>query len=106
MLLGAVAPAIPAVSQDRYYNGSRGTGMYNDRYDRRYYDRHHQGGIGPGKGALIGGGAGALIGGLLGGGLKGALIGGGIGAGGGALLGKANQDSKRNRDYRDYGYRR
>jgi hypothetical protein len=105
MLLGAVAPAIPAVGQDRYYNGSRGTRMYDDRYDRRHYD-NRQGGIGPGKGALIGGGAGALLGGLLGGGLKGALIGGGIGAGGGALLGKANQDSKRNRDYRDYGYRR
>lgn len=107
---------MPVAAQDRYYNGYRNSHPYNDREDRRHYDDRRrddrQGGIGPGKGALIGGGAGALLGGLLGGGLKGALIGGGIGAGGGALLGKANQNNQRDRDYRDYnngyynGYRR
>jgi hypothetical protein len=109
VLLGSLTPAVggmPAVAQrnwDRGYHSSRPP--YDDRYDRgRYRD---QGGIGPGKGALIGGGAGAVLGGLLGGGMKGALIGGAVGAGGGALLGKANQNSKR-RDWRDgnrYRYR-
>ncbi|WP_047492427.1 hypothetical protein [Terriglobus sp. TAA 43] len=114
LLLGTVAPAVvvqPAEAQHHggYDNGYRGTHPYDDRYDRsRYQDNHKSGGIGPGKGALIGGGAGALLGGLIGGGLKGALIGGAVGAGGGALLGKANADSRNDRDYRDYnhGYRR
>ena len=124
LMLGALAPVVSAVpaqaqygGQNRggYANGYRGTHPYDDRYDRNRYrdDRNrNQGGIGPGKGALIGGGAGALLGGLLGGGMKGALIGGGIGAGGGALLGKANADRRHDRDYRDYnngyynGYRR
>ena len=83
---------------DRGYRGSHG---YDDRRDRRYEQRH-QGGIGPGKGALIGGAGGAVVGALFGGGVKGALIGGGIGAGGGAILGKVNQNNRDNRDYRDY----
>jgi hypothetical protein len=109
LLLGGLAPVVsvtPAQAQNggRYDNGYRSTRPYDDRYDRNRYgnDDRNRGGIGPGKGALIGGGAGALIGGLLGGGMKGALIGGGIGAGGGALLGKANADSRHNRDYREY----
>jgi hypothetical protein len=109
LLLGSVAPVLggmPAQAQGgRYDNGYRGTHPYNDRYDRGRYQNRNQGGIGPGKGALIGAGAGALLGGLLGGGMKGALIGGAVGAGGGAIVGKAAQDN-RQRDYRDYGYRR
>jgi hypothetical protein len=99
-------------AQSGYYNGVRqgSRGGYNDRDDQRYADRHHhnddryrqnQGGIGPGKGALIGGAGGAALGALFGGGLKGALIGGGAGAGIGAIAGKVHQDNKRN-DYRDY----
>lgn len=85
--------------------GYRQQHAYNDRDDRGY-ERRHQGGIGPGKGALIGGAGGAALGAIFGGGLKGALIGGGVGAGGGALVGKVHQDNQRNRDYRDGGYRR
>lgn len=82
-------------------NSYRGQHAYNDQNDRDY-ERRHQGGIGPGKGALIGGAGGAAIGAVFGGGLKGALIGGGIGAGGGAIVGKVHQDNRNNRDYRDY----
>ena len=107
VLLSTLTPAVAQNYGGRYDRGYRNTRPYDDRYDRgHYHDRDdHQGGIGPGKGALIGAGAGALLGGLLGGGLKGALIGGGVGAGGGALLGKVHQDNQRDRDYRD-GYRR
>ncbi len=105
MLLGAAGPvAARADWHDRngnYNNGFRNQRPYDDRGDRDYR-RRHQGGIGPGKGALIGGAGGAVLGGVFGGGMKGALIGGGIGAGGGALLGKAHQNSVRNRDDRDY----
>jgi len=111
--------AAPLVAQDGYYNGVRqGSRGYNDQYDQRYADRHHrddryyqqprQGGIGPGKGALIGGAGGAALGALFGGGLKGAIIGGAAGAGVGAVAGKVHQDNKRN-DYREYpnsNYRR
>ncbi len=85
--------------------GYRQQHAYNDRDDRDY-ERRHQGGIGPGKGALIGGAGGAALGAIFGGGLKGALIGGGVGAGGGAIVGKVHQDNQRNRDYRDGGYGR
>jgi hypothetical protein len=87
-----------------YYNGVRdgGRGGYygggDDRYRNDDYNRH-QGGIGPGKGALIGGAGGAVLGGLLGGGMKGALIGGAAGAGIGAIAGKAHQNSQRDRYY-------
>jgi hypothetical protein len=91
----------PLISQrDGFYNGVRSRNGYNDNYDRRYYDRHNQGGIGPGKGALIGGAGGAALGAIFGGGLKGALIGGGAGAGVGAIAGKVHQDNRR-RDYRE-----
>jgi hypothetical protein len=73
-----------------YYDDHR-----NDRYDR---DRN-QGGIGPGKGALIGAGGGAVLGALFGGGLKGTIIGGAAGAGIGAVVGQANQNSKRDNRY-------
>jgi hypothetical protein len=94
----------PMMAQSRsdFYKGVRDRHPYNDDYDRQRY-RHHrsdEGGIGPGKGALIGGAAGAALGALFGGGLKGALIGGGAGAGVGAIAGKANQDNKE-RDYRE-----
>lgn len=105
MLLSAAGPMVGVAhaQYDRHGNfnqGYRQQRPYNDRYDRDY-GRRHQGGIGPGKGALIGGAGGAAIGALFGGGLKGALIGGGIGAGGGAVIGKVNQNNRYNRDYRD-----
>ena len=96
--------AVSATAQDHsaFYRGARDRHPYNDDYDRRHhYDDHRdQGGIGPGKGALIGGAGGAVLGAVFGGGLKGALIGGGAGAGVGAVAGKVNQDNK-NRDYRE-----
>jgi hypothetical protein len=91
-----------------YYNGMRGGGhggnYYNNRdphyNDRGYYhDDHRQGGIGPGKGALIGGAGGAVLGAVFGGGLKGTIIGGAAGAGIGAVVGQAAQ-SKRDNNYR------
>ena len=95
-----------------FHNGLRDGGRNGQYYDQRrgdqgYYHNdprynQHQGGIGPGKGALIGAGGGALLGGLLGGGLKGSLIGGAAGAGIGAIAGKAHQDNQR----RDNGYYR
>lgn len=81
LVLGMVAPALPAAAQDTY--------------------QHH--GIGTGRGALIGGAGGAGIGALAGGG-KGALIGGALGAGGGALVGHHNA-SVHHRHYRErHGY--
>jgi hypothetical protein len=106
VLILAVAAALPssawAQNRDNFYRGARDRHPYNDDYDRRHYhdDRRDQGGIGPGKGALIGAAGGAALGALFGGGLKGALIGGGVGAGVGAVAGKAHQDSK-DRDYRE-----
>lgn len=99
-----LAFGISAIAQDHdaFYRGARSRHPYNDDYDRRgHYDDHRdQGGIGPGKGALIGGASGAVLGAVFGGGLKGALIGGGAGAGVGAVAGKVNQDNK-NQDYRE-----
>jgi hypothetical protein len=104
---------VPAVGQQRhdnsaYYNGvrngGRGGNYYNNndrRYDNNYYhDDHRQGGIGPGKGALIGGAGGAVLGAVFGGGLKGTIIGGAAGAGIGAVVGQAAQS------HRDNNYRR
>jgi len=85
-----------------FYNGVRNGGRGGQYYDNnRHYDNHRrdQGGIGPGKGALIGAGGGAVLGAVFGGGLKGTLIGGAAGAGIGAIVGKANQDSKRDNRY-------
>ena len=91
-----------AQDHDAFYRGARSRHPYNDDYDRRGHhdDYRDQGGIGPGKGALIGGASGAVLGAVFGGGLKGALIGGGAGAGVGAVAGKVNQDNK-NQDYRE-----
>ncbi len=105
----------------RFYNGAhqgvRGGDYGNDRgrnynnsnysnYDRGRHDdnryRNNQGGIGPGKGALIGGAGGAALGAIFGGGVKGTLITGAAGAGIGAIIGNAAQN---NRD-RNNGYRR
>lgn len=109
-LLLSLAMAIPAYgqhgqrdrrSQSQFYNGAyQGGRNGNYGYDRghRYaeYDRryHHQGGIGPGKGALIGGAGGAALGALFSGSAKGALIGGAAGAGIGAIIGQHAQDNR------------
>lgn len=86
-------------------DGGRGGNYYNGRDDRRYHDDHYrrdQGGIGPGKGALIGGAGGAALGALFGGGLKGTIIGGAAGAGIGAVIGKSAQNNRRDRYGRPY----
>jgi hypothetical protein len=103
LVMAMAMPFASAMAQNRgnFYNGARSQRPYNDNYDRRYHnDRRDQGGIGPGKGALIGGAGGAALGAVFGGGLKGALIGGAAGAGVGAIAGKVHQDNKQ-RDYRE-----
>jgi hypothetical protein len=101
---------LPAYAQNHnsaYYNGMRNGergGNYYSHNDRRYHDNHYQqnqGGIGPGKGALIGAGGGALLGAVFGGGLKGTIIGGAAGAGIGAVIGQSAQDN-RNNNYHHY----
>ena len=96
-----------------YNNGQYSNGQYNNRQYRngQYRDSNgrysndprynqNQGGIGPGKGALIGAGAGGILGALFGGGLKGALIGGAVGGGIGAAVGEQKQNTRRrNNDY-------
>jgi hypothetical protein len=89
-----------------YYNGVRSGGHGGDYYnnrDQRYHDDHYrdqnQGGIGPGKGALIGGAGGAALGAVFGGGLKGTIIGGAAGAGIGAVIGQAAQNNRNNNNY-------
>jgi hypothetical protein len=89
-------------SHQQFYNGAYQGGRGGDYYghDRRYDDydrRYHQGGIGPGKGALIGGAGGAVLGAVFGGGAKGAIIGGAAGAGIGAVLGAHAQDERERR---------
>jgi hypothetical protein len=93
-----------------YYNGMRHVtqgGNYYNNHDRPYNDhyyhddhRQNQGGIGPGKGALIGGAGGAVLGAVFGGGLKGTIIGGAAGAGIGAVVGQAAQNKRENDNYR------
>jgi hypothetical protein len=100
-------------SNQTFYNGVRSGGrggQYNDpHYDNRRYNNDQynnngrydngyrtQGGIGPGKGALIGGASGAVLGALFGHGLKGAVVGGAAGAGIGAVVGEAHQNGERN----------
>lgn len=83
-------------------SGGRGGNYYND-HDRHYHDDHYrdnQGGIGPGKGALIGAGGGAVLGAVFGGGLKGTIIGGAAGAGIGAVVGQAAQNNRDDRYHR------
>jgi hypothetical protein len=108
LLAGTMFTGIPAAHGQRdrgnFYNGVRDGGR-NGNYDDRgrghgNYDRdRNQGGIGPGKGALIGAGGGALLGGVLGGGLKGALIGGAAGGGIGAVIGESAQNNRRDNNY-------
>jgi hypothetical protein len=87
------------------YDDSRYGSRYGSRYDSRYgHDEYynnnqHQGGIGPGKGALIGGAGGAVLGALFGGGLRGTIIGGAAGAGIGAVIGESQQNNRRDRRY-------
>ena len=106
----------PATAQNQhnsaYYDGMRkgahGGDYYNNRdpnYNNHYHDDHrqptNQGGIGPGKGALIGAAGGAALGAVFGGSLKSTLIGGAAGAGIGAVAGQAAQNN-RNNNYRPY----
>ena len=106
LILGS---GIPTPAQDRHYNntqfynganrgvrgGNYGGGHYHDR--DRY--QQNQGGIGPGKGALIGGAAGAALGAVFGGGVKGSLITGAAGAGIGAIIGQSAQNNRENNNY-------
>jgi hypothetical protein len=78
------------------HGGNYGGGQY---YDRGRYQKPNQGGIGPGKGALIGGAAGAVLGAAFGGGVKGSLITGAAGAGVGAIIGQAAQNNRDNNNY-------
>jgi hypothetical protein len=91
-----------------YYNGMRQGaqgGNYYGSHDRPYHNDHRsyqqpkQGGIGPGKGALIGAAGGAALGAVFGGGLKGTIIGGAAGAGIGAVVGQAAQNNRNNNNY-------
>ena len=103
-----------ALAQNRHYDNSQfyegarrgaqggnyGQGNYHGG-NHHYDDNRNQGGIGPGKGALIGGAAGAVLGAAFGGGVKGSLITGAAGAGIGAIIGQSAQDNRdRNNYYR------
>ena len=103
----ALAPAFAQHRNDAYYNGvrsgGRGGNYYNGR-DPHYHDDHRrdQGGIGPGKGALIGAAGGAALGAVFGGGLKGTIVGGAAGAGIGAVIGQSAQNNRENQYRRPY----
>jgi hypothetical protein len=101
--LGAALPsaAQPRQDQNHFYQGaSRGVHGGNYGYDRgRHYRDDNQGGIGPGKGALIGGAAGGVLGAVFGGGVKGSLITGAAGAGIGAIIGGVAQNNRDNNNY-------
>jgi hypothetical protein len=85
----------------QYYDPRHERDGYNDRFRQdNGYDQQQQGGIGPGKGALIGGAGGAVLGAIFGGGLKGTIIGGAAGAGIGAVVGEANQNNRQRNDDR------
>jgi hypothetical protein len=98
--LGVALPtaAQPRHDQNNFYQGaSRGVRGGNYGYDRgRHYRNDNQGGIGPGKGALIGGAAGGVLGAVFGGGVKGSLITGAAGAGIGAIIGGVAQNNRDN----------
>jgi outer membrane lipoprotein SlyB len=101
LFVGALG-AQPRNDRDHFYQGAqRGVRGGNYGYDRgrHYNDNQNQGGIGPGKGALIGGAAGAALGAVFGGGVKGSLITGAAGAGVGAILGQAAQNNRDNNNY-------
>jgi hypothetical protein len=89
-------------NRDPHYNNNYNNNRdphYDNNYNNNYHNDHRQGGIGPGKGALIGGAGGAVLGAVFGGGLKGSLIGGAAGAGIGAVIGQANQNNRNNDNY-------
>ena len=100
---------LPTLAQERrndskrFYDGARRGGHGGDygggNYHDHHYDDRNQGGIGPGKGALIGGAAGAVLGAVFGGGVKGSLITGAAGAGVGAIIGKSAEDNRERKDY-------
>jgi len=80
-------------------NGNYGYDRYNryPEYDQRYHQddqRYHEGGIGPGKGALIGAAGGAALGALFSGSAKGTIVSGAAGAGIGAILGQVAQNNR------------
>lgn len=104
LLLATLLPANAQYNRrnDRFYNGVRQGGRGGQYYDNRYdHNRHDQGGIGPGKGALIGAAGGAALGAVFGKSLKGTLIGGAAGAGIGAVVGGIAQSNRdNNRRYR------
>jgi outer membrane lipoprotein SlyB len=108
LLSVALGAALPTAAQsrhdqNRFYQGAnRGVHGGNYGYDRdRHYRNDNQGGIGPGKGALIGGAAGGVLGAVFGGGVKGSLITGAAGAGIGAIIGQSAQNNRdRNNYYR------
>jgi hypothetical protein len=102
--LGAALPtdAQPRHDQNNFYQGaSRGVhgGNYGYDHGRHYRNDNNQGGIGPGKGALIGGAAGGVLGAVFGGGVKGSLITGAAGAGIGAIIGGVAQNNRDNNNY-------
>ena len=108
VLLVFATAIVPGFAQPHnnsaYYNGMRSGGHggnYYNPHDRPYHDDHrqNQGGIGPGKGALIGAAGGAALGAVFGGGLKGTIVGGAAGAGIGAVIGQAAQNNRNNNNY-------
>ena len=80
--------------------GSQGGNYGGGRYHDHHYDNRDQGGIGPGKGALIGGAAGAVLGAAFGGGVQGSLITGAAGAGLARSLGNPRRTIDKNNYYR------
>lgn len=109
LLFTTVLPVSAQYRNDAWNNGvrqgGRGGQYYNDR--DRHYQQQNQGGIGPGKGALIGGAGGAALGAIFGKSLKGTLIGGAAGAGVGAIAGGVAQSKRNNNNrYNNRPYRR
>lgn len=95
---------VTASAQYRNQNSNFNNGVRHGGHGGNYYDgrNRNQGGIGPGKGALIGAGGGAVLGAVFGGGLKGTIIGGAAGAGIGAIVGQAAQSKRDNNRYDHY----
>ncbi len=93
--------AAPAQHRNNYYRGMHDQvrrGDYN-RYAREDEQRHHHenGGIGPGKGALIGTAGGAALGAIFGRSLKSTIVGGAAGAAAGAIGGAIADHDKKHR---------
>lgn len=98
-------------NNQRFYQGVRTGGRGGQYYDPRYENREYnnrqydngyysnQGGIGPGKGALIGAAGGAALGAVFGRSLKGTIVGGAAGAGIGAVVGEVHQKNEQNQYY-------